>query len=85
MFIMLLLLAMILSILFTIEPTNLRKSYSRIDQTSIILTNKFDFTGQFSHYVAFDEIKCLCAFTKYPTHKLQSYHNPCQSVNINSI
>ena len=42
---MLLLLAMILSILFTIEPTNLRKSYSRIDETSINLTNKFDFTG----------------------------------------
>ena len=40
---------MILSILLTIEPTNLKKSYSRIfekhEQNSINLTNVFDFIG----------------------------------------
>ena len=40
---------LILSVLLTIEPTNLKKSYSRIsekhDQTSINLTNVFDFIG----------------------------------------
>ena len=42
-------LVLILSILFTIEPTHLTKSCSRIsekhDQTSINLTHVFDFIG----------------------------------------
>ena len=46
MFIVLLFLVLILSILFTIEPTHLTKSYSRIfkkhDETSINLANVFD-------------------------------------------
>ena len=58
----------IISILFTIEPTFLKKSYSPIskkhDQTSSNLNNSFDFIGWFSKYVAFDEIEWLCAFTK---------------------
>ena len=48
MLIVFLFLALILSILFTIEPTHLTKSYSsqiseKHDQTSINLTNVFDF------------------------------------------
>ena len=45
--------ALILARLLTNEPTNLKKSSSQIsekhDQTSINLTNKFDFTGKFSN------------------------------------
>ena len=44
-------------------------SYSQIsekyDQTSINLTNVFNFIGSFSNYVGFDEIKWLYALTKY--------------------
>ena len=39
------------------------------DQISINLTNVFDFLGEFSNYVAFDEIEWLCAVTKYKTEK----------------
>ena len=57
--------------LVPIEPANLKISYSRIsekhDQTSINLTNVFDFRGEFSNYVAFHEIKWLCAFSKCAT------------------
>ena len=46
MLIVFLYLILILSVLLTIEPTNLKKSYSRIsekhDQISINLTNIFD-------------------------------------------
>ena len=49
MLILFLFLVMILSILFTIEPTSFKKSYFRISkkhvQTSINLTNVFDFIG----------------------------------------
>ena len=66
--IVLLFLVLILSILFAIKSTNLKKSSSSIckkhDQTSINLTNVFDFIGKFSNYVVSDEIECLCAFTK---------------------
>ena len=47
-------------ILLTIEPTNLTKSYPGICEICINLANVFDFIGQFSNYVAFDEIKWLC-------------------------
>ena len=51
-------LVMVLFILFIIEPTNLKKSYSQIsDQTSINLTNIFEFMGYCLNYVEFDEIK----------------------------
>ena len=70
MLIVFLFVVLILSLLFTIEPTNLEKSYSCIskqhDQTSINLT-VFDFIARFSNYVAFDKIKWLRAFTKYTT------------------
>ena len=63
----------ILSILFTIEPTNLKKYFSWIfekhDQTSINLTNVFDFIGYFLNRIVFDEIKWLFALTKYTTQK----------------
>ena len=65
--IVLLFLVLILSILFAIKSTNLKKSSSickKHDQTSINLTNVFDFIGKFSNYVVSDEIECLCAFTK---------------------
>ena len=52
---MLLFLVLTLSILLTIEPTHLTKSYSRISENK-----KND---------QFDEIKWLCAFTKYTTQK----------------
>ena len=59
------LLVMILSILFTIEPTNFKNSYLRIsekhEQNSMNLTNAFGFIGLFSHYVVFGEIKWLRA------------------------
>ena len=62
-------LVLTLTILFTIKPTNLKKSYSQIseihDQNSINLTNPFDFTGSFSNYVGFDIIKWSCVFTRY--------------------
>ena len=55
--------ALIISILFAIELTNLRKSYSWIfqehDQTSINLTDVFNIIGYFSNYTGFHEIKCL--------------------------
>ena len=61
-------LVLILSILFTIKATNLWKPYSWIskkhDQTSINLTDVFNFKGWFSNYVGFHEIKLLCGFTK---------------------
>ena len=64
---------LILFILFTSEPTNLIKRYSRIpekhDQTS---TNVFNFIGYNS--ARFEEIKCLCA-----NHILRQW------VDINSI
>ena len=64
---------LILSILFIIEPNNFKKSYSWIsekqDQTSINLSNVFNFIGSFSNYVGFGEIKWLCAFIKYTTQK----------------
>ena len=65
---------LILCILLTIEPTNFKKSYFRIskkyDQTSINLNNiLFNFRGYFSNYVGFDEIKCLCTFTKHTAQK----------------
>ena len=57
---------LILSIFFTIDRTNFKKSYSEIpkkpDQTSITLTNIFGFD-----FVVFDEIKC--AFTKCTAQK----------------
>ena len=66
-------LVLILS-MFTMEPAKLKKSYSRISEkhehTSINLTDVFGFIGQFSNFVAFDEIKWLCDFTKYTTQKL---------------
>ena len=37
------------------------------DQSSVNLTNVFDFTGCPSNYVVFDEIKWFCGFTKYTT------------------
>ena len=56
---------------FSIDLTNLEKSYSRIsekhDQTSINFTSVFNITGQFSNFVGFDEIKWLWIFTKYTT------------------
>ena len=62
-----------ISIFLLIEPTNLKKSYSRISekhlQTSISLTDVFDFIGCFSNYVAFKEIKWLCVFTKFTAKK----------------
>ena len=71
---MLLFLVLILSILFTTESTNSKKSYFRIfekhDQTSINLTNVFYFTSKLSYYVTCDQIKWLCTFTKYITQKL---------------
>ena len=67
---------LILFILFTSEPTNLIKRYSRIpekhDQTSINLTNVFNFIGYNS--ARFEEIICLCA-----NHILRQW------VDINSI
>ena len=67
MLIVFLFIVLILSILFTIKPKNFKKTYSRNsekhDQASINLT-VFDFIGWFSNYVALDEIKWLCAFTK---------------------
>ena len=46
---------LLVSILFTIEPTDLKKSYPQLfekhDQTSIDLTNVFNFIGLFSNYV----------------------------------
>ena len=52
-------LILIFSILFTIEPTNLKNSYSQISEKhdQINLTSIFDFIGYFSHYGAFDGIK----------------------------
>ena len=44
----------------------------KYEQTSINLTNVFDFIGQFWNYVTFDEIKWLFAFTKYATQKLRT-------------
>ena len=52
---------LILSILFTIKPTNFKKSYYQIskktDQISINLITVYDFIGLLSNY--------LCPFTKY--------------------
>ena len=63
----------IFSIWFTIERANFRKSCSWIlekhYQTSINLTDAFNFTVEFSNYVGFHEIKGFCAFTKYTTQK----------------
>ena len=61
---------LILSI-FSIEPTNIKKSYSQLSQhhTSINLANIFDFIGQFLKYVGYGEIKWLCGFTKYTSYK----------------
>ena len=60
-------LVLIFSILFIIEPTNLKNALlefpKKHDQTSINLTNIFDFNCEFSYYVGFDEIKWLCDFT----------------------
>ena len=65
---------MILSILLTIELTYFEKSFSWIckkhDQTSINLIDVFDFIDSFLNYLAFNEIKWLCAFNKYTTQKL---------------
>ena len=73
MLIVLLSLVLILPILFTVEPTNLTKSFSQIcekhDQTSINVANVFDFIGQFSNYVAIDKIKWLYTFAEYTTQK----------------
>ena len=70
---------LILSILF--KPTHLTKSYSQIsekyDQTSINLTNVFDFRGKFSNYFAFDEIRWSCALTKYTRQKFIIKHDLC--------
>ena len=71
--IVLLSLVLILPILFTVEPTNLTKSYSQICekhyQTSINVANVFDFIGSFLNYVAIDKIKWLYAFAEYTTQK----------------
>ena len=73
MLIVFLYLVLIFFTLSTIESTNFKKSYSLIfenhDRTSINLTNAFDFLCLFSNYLAFDEIKWSCAFTKYITQK----------------
>ena len=58
--------------------TNFKKSYSQIsekkqDQTSINLTNVFDFIGWFSNYIGFDVIKWLCVIHI----NLQQCHNIC--------
>ena len=94
----LLFLVLVLSILFTIESTNLKTSYSQFsDQTYINLTNIFDFIGLFSKYVGFDEIKWLCGFTKYITHKFttmpqstpMSWHKlhsvHCKKLNVKNL
>ena len=62
-------LVLILSILFTFEPTNIEKSHYQIskkhDQTYINLTNVFDVIGYVIGYrVWWDQI-WLCTFTKY--------------------
>ena len=41
--------------------------------------------SSFSNYVGFDEIKSLCAFTKYTTKKVLQNHNLSPSVDINSV
>ena len=80
--IVLLFLVLILSILFAIKSTNLKKSSSSIckkhDQTSINLTNVFDFIGKYMNSIAFDEIKWLGSFTKYTT---KNYNNTTIYVN----
>ena len=54
---------LILSMLFTIKSTNLKKSYSWIfgnyDWPSTNFGNAFNFIGQFSNYVDFEEIPLL--------------------------
>ena len=62
------------SILITIEPTNLKKSYSQIserhDQTLLKLNNIFNLIGYWSsNYIGLDEIKWLSASTKNAAQK----------------
>ena len=66
--------------MFTIKPTNLKKSYFRIskkrDQPSINLANVFNFKRLILNYVGFDEIKWLCALSKYTTQKFITKPQP---------
>ena len=69
---------LILPILFTMGQTNSKNFFSRISK-------KHDLNS-ISDYVGFDEIKWLCAFTKYILHKnLKQSHNTRQWVDIDSI
>ena len=69
---------LILPILFTMGQTNSKKIFSRLSKKHNL--------NSISDYVGFDEIKWLCAFTKYILCKnLKESHNICQWVDIDSI
>ena len=63
---------LILSILFTIELINIFEFLKNMIKPSLIWLMYWTLLVNFSDYIGFHEIKCLCAFNKYTSGVAQS-------------